>query len=191
VSGGDPALELGRLRAELRRARKTIAELREAMGYQRQEIAALREQNRDPHSIRTDDLPDNAIVCEAHPWLVWPHHPCAGPGIPVEERATLHETAGLIPDADLEAFVRLLFAMWEGDISAAQVAVFALRHYVPEPPLDDRANDASPCLGCRPTLRARPATAWIRLDLLTRRVVGTPSRGDALEGRSGAASSPS
>jgi hypothetical protein len=60
---------------------------------------------------------------------------------------------------------------------------------VPEPPLDDRANDASPCLGL-PTYPTGPTRyRVVRLDLLTRRVVGTPSRGDALEGRSGAASS--
>jgi hypothetical protein len=106
------------------------------MKYQRQEIAALREQNRDPRSIRADDLSDKAIV-EAHPWLVWPHHACPGPGMPVEERATIHETCGVISNENREAFLRLLFAMREGDLAAAQAALFALRHYVPDAPLDE------------------------------------------------------
>jgi hypothetical protein len=107
------------------------------MGYQRQEIAALREQNRNPHSIRTDDLPDNAIVCEAHPWLVWPHHACAGPRMPVEERATLHETAGLIPERGPGGLHAPAVRHAGGRHQRRQAAVFALRHYVPEPPFDE------------------------------------------------------
>jgi hypothetical protein len=152
VSGGDPAVELGRLRAELQRARKTIAELRKAMGYQRREIAALREQSRDPHSIRKDDLPDNAIVCEAHLWLVWPHHACAGPGMSVEERATLHKMAGLIPDADLEAFVRLLFACGRATSAPPKPQCSRSDTTCRSHPSTNRANDASPSLGCcKPT----------------------------------------
>jgi hypothetical protein len=150
VSGGDPAVELGRLRAELQRARKTIAELRKAMGYQRREIAALREQSRDPHSIRKDDLPDNAIVCEAHLWLVWPHHDCAGPGMAVEERATLHETAGLIPNADLEASCACCSPCGRATSAPPRPRCSRSDTTCRSHRSTDRENDASPRLGCRP-----------------------------------------
>ena len=72
---------------------------------------------------------DEAWICEAHPWLDWPHHDCAGPGMPREVLGTLHEHAQLISDANYYAFRALLFACREG--RPINNAVRALENYVP------------------------------------------------------------
>jgi hypothetical protein len=104
-----------------------------------------------------DPLPPSSdSICEAHPWLPWPHHQCLGPGMPASERATLHEPARVLSDRDQRAFWRLLFAVRAGDAFAVQAALRDLKHHVADPVFDDRGNDASPCLGCGPSPRARP-----------------------------------
>jgi len=62
-------------------------------------------------------------ICEQHPWLEWPHHDCAGPGMPASERENLHEDAGIMANIDKVAFQRLIVAVRAGDLQAARAAV--------------------------------------------------------------------
>jgi hypothetical protein len=76
-------------------------------------------------------------ICEAHPWLPWPHHQCPGPGMLASEGATLHETASILSDRDQRAFRRLLFAVRAGDTHTVQAALRDLEHHVPDPAFDE------------------------------------------------------
>lgn len=37
-------------------------------------------------------------ICEAHPWLPWPHHVCVGPGMLRTNLRDLHERAEVRPN---------------------------------------------------------------------------------------------
>ena len=79
-------------------------------------------------------------ICEQHPWLPWPHHDCAGPGMPENVLLALHETCSVMSDDDQRAFRRLLFAVrramtdqamsLEEFADAAKPAMADLEHYV-------------------------------------------------------------